>query len=1685
MPDTTSSSAPPSRILDLFDAQARATPNAIAVSSEQRFVTYTNLLEQSHRVALYLQAAGLQAEELVALFMERSPEAVVAILGILRAGGAYLPIDPSYPEQRIRFLFEDSRVRFVAADPLLRRRIPSESSALVFDPSSIIDVDGQLTFTPRLERHLAYVIYTSGTTGKPKGVQVEHKGLCNLIQQTKTLLCLDSESKFLQFSSLSFDASVWEIFGAICTGATLHIEARDRLLPGEALAQTLLQSRITHALLPPSALTELGAGDFPELKVLIVGGEEFPTKLARYWSSRLTLYNAYGPTEATVCTTMFKCEDIENATPIGRPIGNMQVHVLDYGLNPVDPGGIGEIYIGGLGVARGYLGRPELTKERFVLSHLGEAAEATLYRTGDFARVMGDGNLEFAGRKDSQVKIRGFRIELEEIERAIMQYAAVTGACVVAQERELNERTLVAYLTASEEMVNPSRIREHLLCILPHYMIPSRFVQLQRFPLTPNGKIDRSSLSLLTENRDGGEGDDRLPSGSVEERLATILAELLHCGSVGTHANFFQVGGDSLVAARMISRVSVDFGVRLSLSDIFRAETVDALAQLIRTRTSETRISAAMLGDAPPEPGSLSSMQKGLWFLSKHGGQSRAYTVPFGLRLRGELRRDLLRSAIASVVNAHELLRSAFPSQAEKCRRHVISEPAGLLEVKRLPEGGDPTLFAEQLEWDATPNFDIERGPLVKWTLWEFGPNNSVLSVTIHHLIFDGISMPLLVQQLADAYGSLLNGIQGSAIIPFPYDQFVAHEHRIARDATYPRKVEFWRSYLMDAPRLDLPRDLVRPGVPSTAGRTLDFEVDSDLTQALRDMAASRSTTMYQVLLSAFVILLKRHSQTSDVVIGAPVAIRPPELPEDAVGLFLNTIVWRVAVSEEDTVIDVLDKVRSLAVDIFANCDVPFQQIVEAAAEPRAMLSAPLFDVMFNFVQYVHSIVRFGEIEAEPFMISNGASKYDLTLTIDDAGARLHGILEFRTDSFSAEMVEDLAVRFRLILRECTRGARVPVGAMCLLGPGQRQRIEADWSQGPVEASPGRALPDIIVARAVATPMATAVVSDDGELSYLGLENRANQIAQFLRARGVTPGARVGVLLRRSATMVAVLLGIMKAGAAYVPLDARYPADRVEFLMKHSAAQLVLCDRDTRIQFSNSALPIVDLDAERHAIDACVTTSPDLVISPKDIAYIIYTSGSTGRPKGVLITHANVVNLVEWAVKQFSIQELRMVLASTALVFDLSVFEIFVPLSAGTTVVICENLLTWITSSIRQEVTLVNSVPSVVKQALTLNPLPSGIIAVILAGETLTRELADQIYAGGATAVYNLYAPAETTTYSTCEKVLVGERARPSIGRPIANTEVYLLDGYGGLVPPGIPGEIYIAGSGVARGYLNEQALTEERFIRRVVGPGPARRLYRTGDVGRLRRDGRIEFLGRRDSQVKVRGHRIELEELDAVLAAHASIGNACVVVSLRDDGTNQLVAYVTRRDGHALDSGTLRTFCLAKLPQYVVPSRFFEIKEMPLTPGGKIDRIALASIEAEVIPPAATQSDAAARTDLERTIAEIWRRVLRIHEFGFDQNFFELGGDSLTIVGVYEQLQRSFPTLPIRITDVFAHSTIRALARFVDERLVMSSVSRQLIARSEGNQNEIGRRSLAERASLRRSARDRARKSKGDREPS
>jgi amino acid adenylation domain-containing protein len=1564
---------------ELVRRQAQLAPHAIAVDDGARRLTYADLDRRAGALAAFLGGTGLGVETLVGVMAGPCPDLVVAVLGVLRAGMAFVPLDPTRPPDRLRL--ESARCALVLTEAGLRHAagVAGEADRAV------------------LPANLCYVIHTSGSTGEPKGVMVHHAGLANLVEALREPTGVGPRSRVLQHASIGFDAMVWEILLTLTAGGTVCLAERAEMLPGADLARTLRERRITSVLLPPSALAVTDPDGLPELATVISGGERCTPGVVAAWAPGRRLLNAYGPTEATVAVSVGECRSDEEPVTAGGPIPGAELHVLDAGLEPVPAGTVGELYAGGVCLARGYLDRPDLTAERFLPDPVGGGG-GRLYRTGDLARRLEDGRLEVLGRVDRQVKLRGFRVELGEVESCLRRHPAVRDVFVTAGSARLVAYVVLTGTTAPADLAAFARAR------LPHYMVPSAFAPLDRLPLNAGGKVDVAALPAPSLP-----SDRRPPATATEAGVCAAWEEVLGRPGVPADLDFLDAGGHSLDAVRIAARLSDRLGVALGPADLLEQRTPAALA---------ARIDAALANVGPPRDAggaaeeavagrALSFSQERLWFLDRLSPGDPSNNLALGFRLRGALRAGALERALSALALRHETLRTSLPSRDGEPHVHVDAAAGLALERRELDAGtpaGRERAAAELVETAAARRFDLGRGPLARALLGRFAADDHVLVLSMHHAVADGWSLGVLCRDLSALYRAEVRGTPaGLPALPLRFaDHAREQRRRLHRGALGPA-LDRWCDRLAGAPPvLDLGGGHARAG----RGRRRSVTTTRDLAAAVRRLSGRQGVTVFMTLLAAFDVLLQRLSGQDDVVVGTHLAGRDHAELEDVVGPFVNTLPLRTDLSGDPTFRDLLARVRTTVLDAFADRDVPFERLVEGLRGPRDVGRPPVVQVVLNMYTFDEPRLVLPGLEAEPLAEPTPGSGYDLTLYARERDGRLHLDAVHDADLFDAGQVDELLRQYAGLLEQLVAAPDGRLSDLSLVTAPAAAALPDP--RRPLGARPRPSLREL----AARPPATCRVVGEGEELDAQALDAAAGGLHASLCSAGVGPGDLVAVRAGRGPWLPVALLGVLRAGAAFCVLDTAHPAGRLEACLRLA--------RPAALVEAVAGTPVTRLEDAARPLDAGCP------------AYVAFTSGSTGAPRAIVGEAEPVAHFLDWYAQTFALGPADRFALLAGLSHDPLLRDVLTPAWVGAELHVPEpgvhgapvRLVRWLRDRAITVAHLTPALGRLLAEAARAVPDLPALRLVALGGDLLLRADVDALAALAPNARFvNFYGATETPQGVSALEVRPCAGSGPvPLGAGIADTQVLVLRG-DRQAGTGELGEICVRTPYLAAGYLGEPDLTRARFVANPFRDDPGDRLYRTGDAGRHLPDGTIAFAGRIDDQLKIDGVRVEPAEIEARLREHPGVRAAAVVGRARGDRV-ELVAYVV--PPAAADDPTLRAHLRERLPAAMVPGRTIGLERLPLTPNGKLDGAALPAPRAE-----RAARGTAPGSDVELAIAGAWRQVLAAPAVGLDDNFFDIGGSSLAMARVHSLLQDRLGC-ELSIVDLFRYPTVRALAGFL-----------------------------------------------------
>ncbi|MCP4397917.1 MAG: amino acid adenylation domain-containing protein [bacterium] len=1672
-----------------FEAQVERSPEAIAIlfhessgaarkrsfgTAQDRTLNYRELNERANQVAHALRRLNVGPGTLVGLYMERLPEMLVGLLGILKAGGAYVPLDPAFPKERLAYMLEDAAVEVLLTQEHLKVafQVP-HCLCLDSDWEKIEGESRENPFSGVTTNETAYVIYTSGSTGKPKGVEVGHKSLINFLQSMQQEPGLNARDTLLAVTTISFDIAALELYLPLISGAKTLLASSEQAADALQLMELLDLYDVTVMQATPATWRMLVAAGWQgrrRVKILC-GGEAMPGDLAGDLLTRgASVWNLYGPTETTIWSTLYQVGaggepgSGNTSISIGKPIANTQIYILDSRLQPVPVGVAGELYIGGDGLAKGYLHRPELTAERFIADPFSNVEEAKLYRVGDRARYLPDGNIEFLGRTDFQVKIRGFRIELGEIESALTKHPTIRQAVALVREDLPGDKQLVAYLVpgVSQDVRSLStELRTFLKKTLPEYMIPQAFVELEHLPLTANGKVNRLVLPAPSDSGIIRESEYVEPINDLERKLAGIWQDVLRIERIGRQENFFEFGGHSLKATVLMSRIHKDFGIKITLREIFDHPTVHDLAVRIRAADPSAFIPIERIADA--DDYLLSHAQRRSWVLHQIDGADIAYNMPGLFLIEGELDRDAFERTWMELGQRHEALRTVFIVKNEQPRQKILPAANFPIRFTDVTSVSFPTERALELACeDASIPFDLEHGPLVRISLLKITEDRHVMAVTIHHIIGDEWSTGILLQEALELYEAFRKGEENPLRpLTIQYRDYAAWQNRLLHDDTVQTHQTYWHQQLAgEIPVLALPTDFPRPALQTFNGHSVSFTIPSETLSVLQSLNRSQGASFFMSLVTLVKVLLFRYTSQEDIIIGSPIAGRDHVDLEGQIGFYVNTLTLRDTISGGESFEECLQKVRHTATSAYDHQIYPFDKLVDELNLRRDLSRSPLFDVMVELQNNESVEMTIGGMRLEAIEREQRTSKFDLLWNFEEVAEGLWFEIEYNTDLFLEQSIHRIGTHFLSLLNCVLSNPKQPVNQVDFLSEHERRQLLFEWNDTQGTYPREESIVSLLEAQAERTPDSIAIIFGDKQFSYREFNARTNQLARFLRnTHHIRLGDRIGLLVERSEWMLFGMVAILKTGAAYLPIDSAYPKERIAAMIEDSGTRIALtcpdmlhiCDElQWEIDHFVSYVCLGDTPVhgyaqarQQHIYESDNTLSTQNIqieIRPQDLAYVIYTSGSTGAPKGVMLTHRNVANFNTNMQTVFGLSASERLYALTTISFDIAVLELLNTLMIGMSVVIAPQTDVHDPADIlqaicAQHITALQITPSHLRSLFEGRDVTElrSLNVLLIGGEPLSQDLFNTLRPLFEDVnIFNVYGPTEATIWSTCKQLNDGIL---NVGNPLSNESVYIVSADYQLMPVGAVGEICLSGDGIARGYFRRPDLTAERFV-----PHPFRkggRLYKTGDLGRWRTDGTLECLGRIDHQVKIRGYRIELGEIEHRLTQHETVKEAIVAAKdFNSSGTKELAAYIVKDEcgemrHEDVTIQDLREHLQRVLPTYMIPAYFVELDAIPLTANGKVKRNGL---------PAPSESDLWRRTEyvtprntIEQAVWQVWQDILHISSFGIQDNFFDLGGHSLNATRAISRLQQEL-NAELTLQTFFRYPTIAEQAKQIQQ---------------------------------------------------
>ena len=1614
-------------IQELFEEQVNKTPEKIAIVYGKESITYKELNSRANKVANRLRKLNIQPDNVVGIMINRSIDMVIGVLGILKSGAAYVPIDTELPPERIRYILNDSNTRIMLVEDKTIEKLDfikdEEFSKININDKSILEEDEGNLINVNTPKDLAYIIYTSGSTGKPKGVMIEHKGIANIKIMSKYELELNSRHKVLQVASISFDISVWEIFATLLLGAELHVITKDIINNYNYMEEYIVNNKITHATFTPNYLANLDSKVGNSLETLLTGGSAANMEVINKWKDKVGYVNGYGPTETTICSTLYTCTDELNkyrTIPIGKPISNTQLYILDNNFKCQPIGVVGELYIAGIGLARGYLNREELTKEKFIDNPFEPGSK--MYGTGDLVKLLEDGNIEYIGRIDNQVKVRGYRIELGEIENQLLKNKDIKDAIVITRKDENDVNYIYAYIIPENNMkdLNIDKINKFLKKELPEYMIPSYIIPMESMPLTTNGKVDKAKLPIPIKEVALDSYEE--PRGEVEEKLSEIWMDVLNISKVGRNNNFFELGGQSLKAIILVSKIQKEFGIEISLNDMFKCSTIAENAELINNQKTKDLIKIDKAIEK--EYYAVSSAQKRIFALNQVE-EGVAYNIPIAMKLKGKLDIDKCKEVFKKIVERHEVLRTRFLVLNGEVVQKVDKEVDFNIVISILGEKS----IKEKVNEFIKP-FDLDKSPLFRVEICNINEEENLLLIDMHHIISDGVSTGIILSDFSNLYyGRKLDPLK------LQYKDYSEWEKSIDNQNRIKESEKYWLDKFSDeVPVLNMLVDYERTKTQNFSGKKISLKLDSNTSELLRNFAKENGVTMYMLYLASYSLLLSRYTGQDDIVIGSPVIGRRNESLNSMVGMFVNTLAMRNFPKADETFIEYLKTVKENSLKSYENQDYPFDDLVEKLNIKREVSRNPLFDIMFAYEDDTDVDFKLEDLDFEMINIDNNTSKFDITLTARASEKEMLLEAEYSTKLYKEETIQRMLKNLVTLLINVVENPNLKLTEIEFIDKYEKDKVLNRFNSKSINKTNGKTIIDLFEEQVLSNPDNIAVVYDQEKLTFKELNERANSLGRVLREKGIAKDSIVGLMIGRSTNMIVGILAILKAGGAYLPIDLEYPKDRVNYMLENSKCNLVLTESKFKDKIEKQ-LELVFID-DKKSYDG-KKDNLEKINDENSLSYVIYTSGTTGKPKGVMIEHKSVVNLVKSLDNVIYSKYTKKIKTSlvAAYVFDASVQQIFASLLLGNELYIVPEedrkdggkLLEFYNQN---NIQVSDGTPMHLSMIINSDFKDYEKLKVkhfIIGGDKLSKNLAKSIcekMKNNKVTITNVYGPTECCVDSTYKDINidnVDNYTNIPIGKPLNNYKVYILNN-NTLCPIGVHGELCIGGIGLARGYLSNEELTNEKFVNNPYELGE--KMYRTGDLARWTFEGEIDFLGRMDKQVKIRGFRIELGEIEKNLLNIEGVKEACVIDKVKDDSKYLCAYYVGEKDYSVKD---LREELEKNLPEYMIPSYFVKLDCIPLTKSGKIDRRSLPEPRGNINTGDIYE---APRNKLEEILVDIWYEVLGVDNIGINDNFFNLGGDSIKAIQVISRAKVKGYYFTVK--NLFENTNIKSLSPLV-----------------------------------------------------
>ncbi|KEI98771.1 hypothetical protein N496_03990 [Clostridium botulinum A2B3 87] len=1642
-------------IHEIFEAQAKNSPNIYALIENDKKITYCELDEYSNQILRYLIKKGVKKEERIAIYMNRSIDMIAAILAVLKAGCIYVPMGKDYPKERLIFMKDDSEIKFLVIDEDIKADdLQVDNTINIINCKNEIKKEGKSSIESKTKiDDAAYLIYTSGSTGRPKGVLGTHKGIINRLNWMWREYPYTEDEICCQKTAISFVDSITEMFSPLLKGISLVIIPKEDLLDMKKFISILSRNNITRIVLVPSLLRALLEEENVEnklknLKVCVTSGEALNIDLAKKFQNKFTnakIINLYGSSEVSGDVTYYELnKETKCFVPIGKPVDNTDIYILDENKTPVPIGVTGEIYVAGEGLAKGYYGNEDLTKERFVKNNIHPKKYSNMFKTGDLGRYLSDGTIEYCGRKDSQLKIRGIRVETDEIKNVLLEFSYINDAIIVNQSSTKDEVRLVAYIVLNKE-IKELEIKKDLSEKVPNYMIPSEIIVLDKIPLLPNGKIDKKNiLKILLKKKDV---KTETPSNPILEIVIGIFEDIMKIENISPEDNFFELGGHSLIMTQVISRIRKIFNIDVTLQEFFKNLTTYSLATLIEEKLKDSDISE--YSEIQIEPRSenmpLSMVQKRLWFLQQLEPDSIEYNIPMAVEIKGNLKIEELRKSFECIVGRHEILKSNYMQVDGQPVININPQQDVKLQVMEFSNEFENAM--QYIREQANLPFDLEKGLLYRISLAKIDEQRYILLICLHHIISDGWSRNIILKELLAFYNNLCKGTPLNTLreLKIQYIDYAIWQNKQFKMKAMEKQLNYWRKKLSGA----IDNFTFNPSEKEkiygkSKCNTVEFDLDQRLTSLVKGLAREEGSTLFMVLLSIYQIMIYFYTGVEEIYVGSPIAGRTKSETEGLIGFFVNTLVLKGELSCNTNYLLFLQQIKKDALEAYENQEVPFDKVVEVINPERVVNQNPIFQVMFILQNVPIEEIKFGDISVMPIQLGNAESKFDLTLELVDEGNRISGWFQYNVDMFNEETVKRMVKHYKNILSCIIKNRNIDISNISIIDSEEKQFLLEKWNNTESKHS-NKCVHEIFEEQAKDTPNSCALIDENSSCTYKQLDDYSNKIAHYLIKSGAQIGDRIAICMNRSIDMVASILAVLKTGGIYVPVAIDYPNERIKFMLNDSESRYVIVKESFEKENQVCGVNVIDINQCKFEIEQEDATKPDRGVTNDDAAYIIYTSGSTGKPKGVIGIHKGIVNRCSWMWRVYPYEKDEVCCQKTSISFVDSIIEIFMPLLKGIELLIIpqEDLLDIEKFSCKlseYKISRIVLVPSFLKVLLgedNIGKKLEHLKICVTSGEVLSTNLANEFKKKlPNTKLINIYGSSEVSADVTYYEVKESSDSYIPVGKAIDNTEIYILNNQRKLLPAGIIGEIYVAGEGLAKGYWKREDLTKDKFIKNEINQEKYPYMFKTGDVGRYLHDGNIEYRGRIDNQVKIRGIRIETESVRNIILDISEVKDA-VVVSAKDFlGELKLVAYIVLEvPEKQIDIQSLKDILVLKMPNYMIPSEFVILDEIPFLLNGKLDKSKLPSPGFRSVNSSEKEKLC---TNIEKEIASIWMELINVKVVYRNDNFFNLGGHSLLATRLLSRLRAKF-NVELELRDFYDNATIEHIGKIIENKILQS----------------------------------------------